>query len=336
MATQQKALLVPAKFAAFVLGSKSIPKPGPGELLVKIRSTSLNPIDWKIHKYGIFVEEFPAVLGSALAGDVEEIGEGVTTFVKGDRVFAQGQYKPDWATFQQYTKTNAATTSKIPSNFSYDDVATLPVSLSAAYAGLYGSKPRGAAFDAPVSSSAVGKYANTPLVVLGGPSSVGRYVIQLAKYSGFYPIITTSSLKHADELKSLGATHVIDRNASVVAEVRKLTDKPILIVYDAISSADTQQASIDVLAAGGKLVTVLAPSVKAEGKEIVHVVGLASLHPELFTSLYGKDVFEFLERGVLKPSHFEIIGGLAAIPEGLNRLQNNQVSNTKLVAHPQD
>ena len=181
-------------------------------------------------------------------------------------------------------------------------------------------------------------------------------VIQLAKYSGFDPIITTASLKHADDLKSLGAAHVIDRNASVVTEVRKLTDKPILIVYDAISSADTQQAGIDVLATGGKLVTVQAPSVKAEGKEIIHVFASVSLYPELLTSLYGKDVFGFLERGVFKvcynvddfgitidsqffvsqPSHFEIIGGLAAIPEGLNRLQNNQVSNTKLVAHPQD
>jgi NADPH:quinone reductase-like Zn-dependent oxidoreductase len=128
-----------------------------------------------------------------------------------------------------------------------------------------------------------------------------RYpVIQLAKYSGFYPIITTSSLKHADEVKSLGATNVIDRNTSVVAEVRKLTDKPILTVYDAISSADTQQAGIDVLAAGGKLVIVLPPSVKAEGKEVIHIMGLASLHPELLTSLYGKDVYGFLERGVLK------------------------------------
>jgi len=125
-------------------------------------------------------------------------------------------------------------------------------------------------------------------------------VIQLAKYSGFYPIITTSSLKHADDLKSLGATHVIDRNASVVTEVRKLTDKPILIVYDAISSADTQQAGTDVLATGGKLVTVLPPSVKVEGKEIIAVFGSVSVYPELLTSLYGKDVFGFLELGVLK------------------------------------
>ena len=130
MATQQKALLVPAKFADFVVGSKSIPKPGPGELSVKIRSTSLNLADWKIHKCGLFIEEFPAVLGLDVAGDFEEVGEGVTTFVKGNRVcvvfysleqlylrntecsFAQGQYEPDRATFQQYARTNAATTSK--------------------------------------------------------------------------------------------------------------------------------------------------------------------------------------------------------------------------------
>ena len=78
-------------------------------------------------------------------------------------------------------------------------------------------------------------------------------VIQLAKYSGFDPIIITSSLKHADDLKSLGAAHVIDHNASDMTEVRKFTENPILIVYDAISisSADTQQAGIDVLATGG-------------------------------------------------------------------------------------
>ncbi|KIJ96539.1 hypothetical protein K443DRAFT_682260 [Laccaria amethystina LaAM-08-1] len=170
MATEQKALLLQAKFADFVVGPKSIPKPGPGELLVKVHSTSLNPVDWKIHKYGFLVENFPAVLGIDLAGDVEEVGEGVTDFVKGDRVFAKGDYKPEWASFQQYTKTVATATSKIPSKFSYDDAATIPGALSAAYLGLYGNKPHGAGFDVPVTPSAVGKYAGTPLVVLGGSS----------------------------------------------------------------------------------------------------------------------------------------------------------------------
>ena len=108
MAPEQKALLLPAKFADFVVGPKSIPKRGSGELLVKVHSTSLNPVDWKIHKYGFLVENFPAVLGIDLAGDVEEVGEGVTALVKGDC-----QHKPEcqWASFQQYTKTVATATS---------------------------------------------------------------------------------------------------------------------------------------------------------------------------------------------------------------------------------
>ena len=71
-------------------------------------------------------------------------------------------------------------------------------------------------------------------------------------------------------------------------------------MYDAVSSADTQQTGLDVLAAGGKLITVTPVSVKAEDKEIIYSVGAAALHPELLTSLYGKEVYGFLERGVLK------------------------------------
>ncbi|EDR03874.1 uncharacterized protein LACBIDRAFT_331109 [Laccaria bicolor S238N-H82] len=87
--------------------SQAQPKPGHGELLIKIRSTALNPVDWKIHKYGIFVEEFPAVLGSDLSSseDVVEVGEGVTAPAKGDRVFAQGQED-----IQETTHTHVATT----------------------------------------------------------------------------------------------------------------------------------------------------------------------------------------------------------------------------------
>jgi len=76
-------------------------------------------------------------------------------------------------------------------------------------------------------------------------------VIQLAKCSGFSPIIATTSLKHTDYLNTIDTTHVIDRNAHLAEEVRKLTDKPTTIVLDAISDADTRQAGVEVLAVGG-------------------------------------------------------------------------------------
>ena len=82
----QKALLLDAKFGKFVVDTIPVPKPGPGEILVKVKAAALNPVDWKVQKYGIFVEKYPAILGTDVAGDVEELGEGVTDFKKGDRV----------------------------------------------------------------------------------------------------------------------------------------------------------------------------------------------------------------------------------------------------------
>lgn len=81
-----KALLLEKKFGDLVLGDIETPKPGPGEILVKVHAAALNPVDWKIKKYGFFVEKFPAVLGTDIAGEVSKLGEGVIDFAVGDRV----------------------------------------------------------------------------------------------------------------------------------------------------------------------------------------------------------------------------------------------------------
>ena len=82
----QKALILDAKLGKFSVDIVQVPKSGSGEILIKVKAAALNPVDWKIHKYGFLVEKFPAILGTDIAGDVEEIGEGVTEFQKGDRV----------------------------------------------------------------------------------------------------------------------------------------------------------------------------------------------------------------------------------------------------------
>lgn len=82
----QKALVLNKKFGDLFIQDTEIYKPGPGEILIKIHATSLNPVDWKIQKYGAFLEDYPAILGTDVAGDIEELGEGVTEFKKGDRV----------------------------------------------------------------------------------------------------------------------------------------------------------------------------------------------------------------------------------------------------------
>lgn len=82
----QKALLLKAPKSPFVLETINIPTPGPGEILVKVQATSLNPVDLKIQKDSAVVKHYPAVLGIDAAGDVEELGDGVTGVSVGDRV----------------------------------------------------------------------------------------------------------------------------------------------------------------------------------------------------------------------------------------------------------
>lgn len=108
-----------------------------------------------------------------------------------------------------------------------------------------------------------------------------RAAIQLAKLSGFSPILTTASARNEAYLKSLGATHVLTREAvplaSLASEVKKITSEPIKIVYDSISGADTQSAAYEVLAPGGQIVLVLPFSVdeskRSSDKEVVQVFG---------------------------------------------------------------
>jgi NADPH:quinone reductase-like Zn-dependent oxidoreductase len=88
MSLQQKAFILLEKHGEFEVGSRSIPSPGSRQLLVKVQSAALNPVDYKIQLHGKYVENCPAVLGEDIAGIVEEVGQGVENLSKGDRVLA--------------------------------------------------------------------------------------------------------------------------------------------------------------------------------------------------------------------------------------------------------
>ena len=130
-------------------------------------------------------------------------------------------------------------------------------------------------------------------------------MIQIAKHYGFAPIMTTASPKHADYLKSLGATHVLDRRTpeeSLVSEIQGLTSKPIQIAYDAVGAIS--QAYIDLLGPGGDFILadpeVFDRGLKFdEGKKPLIVGGVAHGFKEFGASLFEK-FEELLERGVIK------------------------------------
>ena len=80
---QQKALYLDKPFGEWVIKSKDIPKPGQGEVLVKIAATALNPADWKIQTFGAPFISWPFLGGLDGAGIVEEVGAEVTSVAKG-------------------------------------------------------------------------------------------------------------------------------------------------------------------------------------------------------------------------------------------------------------
>ncbi|KAF9037648.1 chaperonin 10-like protein [Panaeolus papilionaceus] len=339
----QKALFLESKQGDFVLREAPIPQPGTGQLLIKIKATGLNPIDWKIQKFGVYVEQYPAILGSDIAGDVEEVGEGVTEFNKGDRVFCQGQMTNETTAFQQYTIGLAVTTARIPDGFSYDDMATIPLGISTAYAAFYNPNPTGLGLVAPIMPQSRGMYVNEPIFIMGGASNVGRMAIQIAKLSGFSPIITTASLSNSDELTDLGATHIIDRKLSsedLSARVGSiLGNLPLKLVFNAISTPDTQKIALDLLAPGGQMQLVGPPTESPPDKTVNRVVAMLRLPTNIpqLEPLYHEHISHWVAEGVIKPNRVEVIpNGLAGIVDGLKRLQANDVSRGKLVVRPQE
>ncbi|KAI6033356.1 chaperonin 10-like protein [Pisolithus marmoratus] len=337
----QKALFLESKKGQFVVGQREIPTPGSGQLLVKVYATGLNNIDWKIQQDGAHVDVYPAILGSDIAGEVVEVGHGDTSFTKGQRVVACGNRINDQAGFQQYTLTASIFTAGIPPNLTYDQAATVPLTFNTAAVGLY-SDTFGAGLVPPFTEDGKEKYLGKPILVSGASSSVGCYVIQLARCSGFSPIIAIASGSHEENLRSLGATHVVDRHLNSENQkkvIASITTAPIDVAYDAVSFPETQRVAFDVLAPNGTLVVTTRPAVKEDqgkGRKVVVVRGTphAPANKELCQGVWGA-LEQWLANEIIKPGLFEALpNGLHGIPEGLRRMRENQ-ANAKLIAYPQ-
>ncbi|KAI0671364.1 GroES-like protein [Trametes maxima] len=354
----QKALVLHKESTPYVIEERPVPQPGPGDVLVKILSCALNPVDWSMTEppaSKILIPSFPFVPGLDAAGVVVGVGAGVTSPKEGDRIVFEGNWHPDAAAFQQYTTVPSELTAIIPENITFDQAATIPLALTTVVLALYNQSP------APGNTSlrltpvwepeGQTAYAGKPAFIVGGATSLGQYAIQLAKLAGHNPIIATASLRNAALLTSLGATHVIDRsrpNESILAELPKLTGgKPIeFALVTAPPLPEVLRLGRDALAPGGALGTVMPGPQRipedvanpGEGKRIGYVFGSARLpHTRETGVAMFQQLSKWLEEGILKPNLLEVLpNGLAGINDGLARLRADKVSGQKLVAHPQE
>jgi len=345
--SEQQVLWVSEKGGPYQIGHKEVPRPGPGFVLVKVKSCALNPVDMFSQLTGIFIDEYPYIAGNDGSGTVEQVGEGVSELSVGDRVFFQAPFMHDRGTFQNYVLVDVPLLAKIPKNLTFDQAATIPLGFTTAAIGLYQEKRErgGAGLVAPWADGGRGKYAGQAIYISGGSSSVGQYALQLAKLSGFNPIITTASAHNEDHCRTAGATHVIDYHAtpytSIPAVVKEITKGPVGVIFDAISTEDSQRADLEILEPRGSLVLTLPPAIdisteQEENRWVVLTYGAVRDHGHsefgrvMYTALPG-----LLADGSIKPNKVELLKeGLKGIPDGLNRISGGKASGVKLVAHP--
>ncbi|KIK62716.1 hypothetical protein GYMLUDRAFT_145670, partial [Collybiopsis luxurians FD-317 M1] len=321
----QKALILEKPQAPLIVNSVPIPKPGPGEVLVKIMACALNPVDLGVQAQNIIPNVvFPTILGLDIAGDVESLGEGVERIAVGDRVFFPGEYEKEYAGLQQYALARVDFLGKIPSHMSYAEASSIPVTFATAAIPLLAANPVGAGLNSTFDSNV--SFSDEPAVVLGGGTSVGQFAIQIYKYLNFNPIITYASSKHTSYLESLGATHVIDR-ASVplsalpdtIQAITKLT--PIKNIYVAtVFTPEATETGYRILAHGGQMATAHpAPQVPedagATARKVYGVFASPRIEPNLEFGLeMWKQLPRLVEQGIVKPNRIELLpGGLAAV-----------------------
>jgi NADPH:quinone reductase-like Zn-dependent oxidoreductase len=232
---------MPENSAAWLTGAKVRPlavKSSPytsasqNEIVVKTAAVAINPLDWMKQDTGNIVcpwIKYPFVMGSDIAGEIVEVGRGVTRFRVGDRVVGHAvgmdekQNRSAESSFQTYTVLLAHMASPIPADMSYETAVVIPLGASTAACGLFQEDQLNLRYP-----SANAKPTGKTVIIWGGASSVGCNAIQLATAAG-YDVITTASPKNFDLVKSLGASQVFDyRSRTIVPDIiRALKGKKV-------------------------------------------------------------------------------------------------------------
>ncbi|WP_406020456.1 NADPH:quinone reductase [Nocardioides sp. NBC_00850] len=202
--------------SAMRLTERPVPKPGPGEVLVRLVRAGVNPTDWKVRAGISATLTTPeATPGQDGAGVIEEIGEGVTTHVVGQPVWLfMVQHGQAWGTAAEYVTVPAHKAVELAAGASYDLGASLGVPAMTAHRALTSGA---------VERVAPESFNGLAILVHGGAGAVGNAAIQLAVWAGATVITTVSSAEKAALAKAAGAHHIVNyREGDPTAEIREI------------------------------------------------------------------------------------------------------------------
>ncbi len=249
-----KAVVVHQYGGPEVLKFEEYPDPvaGPGEVLVRVAATSVNPIDYK-RRAGLTKDfyplQFPGLIGVDMAGTVVKIGPGVEGFSVGDQVFAMADN-----TYAELCVVKAAVLAKVPKGLDLIQAAALPLVTTTGNQLL----------------SATGIKAGQTVLVVGAAGNVGRSAVFTAKQRGATVIAGVLMRQmQIDEAKTVGADQVVatDDDTAIV------NLPPLDAVADTVGGR-TAEKLIAKVKPGGVFATVVEPPQSAAyypSVKVVHV-----------------------------------------------------------------
>lgn len=284
---------------SWVMVKRDVPKPGPRQVLVKLKAASINFRDLLIVKklYGIGGPPADLVPLSDAAGEVVEVGEGVSRFASGERVI--GAFFTSWFSGTQKKNQRTALGGDVdgvlaeyrvfdegglvacPAHLSWEEAATLPCAGLTAWNGLYGLKPI---------------LAGDTLLALG-TGGVSTFAIQFAHAAGARVIATSSSDEKLEKVKALGATDGINYKVheNWNTEARKLTGGEGVDHILEVGGAETLPRSLKSVKTDGVISII---GMVAGGSKIDPLSILAATAVVRGLTVGSRDMFEAMNRSI--------------------------------------
>lgn len=225
-------------------GELDRPEPGEGELLIRVKSAGVNPVDAAIARgmlKNAIPTEFPVIPGWDAAGVIEERGHSARRFKEGDEVYAYARRpKIHGGTFAEYTVLPESYVALRPSKISMEASGGIPLAGLTAYQSLF---------------DAAGLKEGETVLILGASGGVGTFAIQLAKAVGAR-VIGVAGKPNFDYMKELGADEVVDyKDNHVGVTVSDIEPDGVDVIFHC-SRGNSLNESKGTLKPGGRLVSI--------------------------------------------------------------------------------